>query len=184
MYPFRSHLLLTGCPVICRPPASTPFSREKRARWIERTTSWKGSSCAYARILDFSAHSWHPIHRGCYPRRNLNRTQARKLHSRRLDGFVLQFGGAHRPTPLGLHRIVIPADHASGGPCIHRSLVDPDLDLALGFVAILSDLARLQQIQDVPQAGPVQGWDHQVLSKHLRSCEGDRRCRFVDQDAR
>lgn len=131
------------------------------------------------RLLDFSAHNWHPIHRDCCFHKNLSRTQARKLRSPRLDDFGLQFGGARRLSLQGLLHIASLADHASGGPYIHRNLVD--LDLVLEIVAILSDLAHWQQIQGVPQAGLTQDWAHQVLSMIHHSCEVGRRCRLVGQ---
>lgn len=132
-------------------------------------------------LLDSSAHNWHPIHRDCCFHRILIRTQAHKLRSPQLDDSVLQFGGVRRLSLQGLHHIASPADHASGGPYIHRNLVDPDLDLVLEIVAILSDLAHLQQIRDVLQAGLMQDWDHLVLSTIHHSCEVGHRCRFVGQ---
>ncbi len=44
-------------------------------------------------------------------------------------------------------------------------------------MAILSDLARWQQIQDVLQAGLTQDWDLQALWMNHHSCEVGRRCR-------
>lgn len=142
---------------------------------------WGAAFVYTARLLDSSVHNWHPIRRDCCFRKTLNRNQARKLRSPRPDDFGLQFGGARRLSLRGLHHIASLADHASGGPYIHRNLVDPDRDLVLETVAIHSDLAHWQQIRDVLQAGLTQDWGHQGLSTIHHMCEVGRRCRFVGQ---
>ena len=129
------------------------------------------------RLPNSSAHNWHPSHRDCYFHKILSRTQAHKLRSPRIDDSVLQIGDVRRLSLLGLQHIASPADHASGGHYIQRNLVDPDL--ALGIVAIPSDLAHLQPIQAVLQAGLTQDWGHPVLWTIHHSCEVGRRCRFV-----
>lgn len=144
----------------------------------------RGAAFVHAeRLLDSSAHNWHPIHRDCCFHRILTRTQAHKLRSPRLDDSVLQFGGVRRLSLQDLHHIASLADHASGGPYIHRNPVDPgpDLDLVLEIVAILSDLAHLQQIRDVLQVDLMKDWDHQVISTIHHNCEVSRRFRFVGQ---